>query len=257
METTTPNRNIRKRKNNSGMTLVETLGVMAIIAAALAITITSVIKSRQATAYKNVPALVDQIKAGLMTFTQKTGGMAYPPLTYETATGGIPTTGALLGAATAAVVSKAATIDTVLLAEGIIDKPISLDFGSKVNVPNGSSTAPLLWNAATNSFYCNPDAAPTQDFTPMTHIQCAMSTTNAPGTDGTNFYLDNSNTSLPTSTRVVALIIPGVTTNDAIALANYVNNSTSATATGNTSGPVTYGTPTNGTVTVYYHVAHY
>ena len=145
----------------------------------------------------------------------------------------------------------------MLLAEGDIDKPINLDFGSRVNVPGGTSTAPLLWNPTTNAFYCNPDAAPTQDFSNMTHVQCAMSTTNPPGTDGTNFYLDNSLTSLPTSTRVVALIIPGVTINDAIALANYVNNSTTATVTGNTAGPVTYGTPTNGLVTVYYHIAHY
>ena len=257
MNTTQQNKHALKRKHNSGMTLAEVMGVAAISAAVLGVVITAVVKARQSTAYKNVPALIDQAKSAIMTATQKPGGLAYPPLTYETATGAIPTTGALLGAASASVVSNAATLDNALLSEGVLDKPINLDFGTRTNTPNGSNTAPLLWNPATHTFYCSPDAAPTQDYSSMTRLICAMSTTNAPGTDGTNYYLDNSGTSLPTSTRVVTLVIPGVGINDAITCANYINNSATATVTGNTAGPATYGAPVNGVVTMYCHVTHY
>jgi type II secretory pathway pseudopilin PulG len=257
MQTILPRKNRQKLTSTSGFTLLEIMGVAAIAALIVAGSITAVVKSRQRAAMRNVPSVVDQIKAALTTFTSKSGGMAYPPLTVETATGSIPTTGALLGAASATVVTKACTLDNVLLTETVIDKPINLDFGTRTNVPNGTSTAPVIWNTSTNTFNCVPDATPTQDFSNMTHLQCAMSTTNAPGTDGTNFFLDNSGTAMATNTRVVALVIPGVGINDAIALANYVSNSTSATATGNTMGPVAYATPTAGLTTVYYYIAAY
>jgi prepilin-type N-terminal cleavage/methylation domain-containing protein len=252
--------NKRKTANASktaGFTIPEVLAVLAIGAAVAAIAITAVVKARQQASYKLPSQLVDNIKGSLQVFTQKTGAMSYPPLTYETATGSIPTSGALLGAASASVVSKAATLDVVFLSEGINDKPTNLDFGGRAINPGGTTTAPLLWNSSTNVFFCNPDAAPTQDFSGMTHIQCALSTSNAPGSDGTNFFLDPSNTALPTGTRVVSLVIPSVTTNDAVNLANYVNNNSTATVTGNTSGAVAYGTPVNGLVTVYYYVASY
>ena len=86
-----------------------------------------------------------------------------------------------------------------------------------------------------------------------------MSSAAVPGIDGSNFYLDASNTSIPTSSRVVCIVIPGILAADAAALANLMDNKSSASAAAaNTNGRVAYAAPgASGITTVYIYVGHY
>ena len=248
-----------RRGNSAGFTLIEIMAAAAIAAASIAAIVVATVKAQHRSAIRDVPTLVQQVQTALVTYTQKVGGSPYPPITNAPATSSIPTTGALLGAAAPATVSAAATIDNVLLTEGVMEKAIHLAIGSANNTPAGAGTAPLLWNTTTNTFYCNPDAAPNQDFTLVPRVICSLSTANVPGTDGTNYYTANSGTSLPANTRVVTLVIPGVSATDAADCANFVNNTSTATSSAaNTLGRVTYAAPNAaGQVTLYCLVATY
>lgn len=248
-----------KRGKSAGFTLIEIMAAAAIAAASIAAIVVATVKAQHRSAIRDVPTVIQQVQTALVTFTQKVGGSPYPPITNAPATSSIPTTGPLLGAAPAATVSAAATIDNVLLTEGVMEKAIHLAIGSANNTPAGAGTAPLLWSTTTNTFYCNPDAVPNQDFTLVPRVICSLSTTNVPGTDGTNYYTNSSATSLPANTRVVTLVIPGVSAADAADCANYINNTSTATsAAANTLGRVTYAAPNAaGQVTLYCLVATY
>jgi type IV pilus assembly protein PilA len=246
------------RRPQSGFTLLEILGVVAIIGILAAIAIPSVQKARRNSALTAAVKTVSVVSGAVQQFMQKPGGPGYPPLTEAAATGSfaLNSSNAALTGATAAAVSKAATLDSVLLAERTLESPISFGIGSAVNTPTGSVA--LLWDTANNYFNTSPAAAPTLDHSALARIECQVSTTNAPG-DGTNFYLDASNTSLPASSRVVSIVIPGVLGADAAALANLMDNKSSASASAaNTSGRVAYAAPSaSGTTTVYLYVGHY
>ena len=249
----------RPTSRHAGFTHLEILGVVAIIGILAAIAIPSVQKARRNSALTATIKTVSIVSGAVQQFMQKPGGPGYPPLTEAAATGSfaLNTANTALTEAAAAAVSKAATLDTVLLAERALESPLSFGIGSGLNTPAGST--PLLWDTANNWFNTSPAAAPSLDFSNLARLECQLSSTGTPGTDGTDFYLDASNTALPANSRVVSLVIPGVTGADAAALANLMDNKSSATAAAaNTSGRVAYAAPgTSGTTTVYIYVGHY
>ena len=149
--------------------------------------------------------------------------------------------------------------ETASFAHAIASRPVGFRPPCD-NTPTGTMAHPLLWSPTGNYFYCNPDAAPDFNYTLVPHLMCQLSTTNVPGTDGTNFYLDASLTPLPTNSRVVCLMIPGVLGSDAAQLSNQYDNKNTSTATAAvTTGRVAYAVPnaTTGLTTVYMYVANY
>jgi len=244
----------------AGFTLLEILGVVAIIGVLAAIAIPSVQKARRNSALTAVVKTVSVVSGAVQQLMQKPGGPGYPPLTEATTVGSFALNAgnAALTGATAAAISKAAILDTVLLAERALESPLAFGIGNAGNVPGGSTA--LTWDTANNCFNTVPAAAPTLDYSALTRIECIQSSTSAtPGLDGSNYYLDASNTSLPSGARVVSIVIPGVTGADAAALANLMDNKSSALSTAaNTNGRVAYAAPgTGGTTTVYIYVGHY
>ena len=250
----------RKIQSTAGFTLLEILGVLAIIGVLAAIAVVGVNKGRKAGSVTNAIGTVSHVQSALQGFLQKPGGLGYIPLTNAAAAASFNLSGTNLQAASAATISKACTLDTVLLTERYLESPVALGLGSANNAPSGTQAHPLLWSTTGNYFYCNPDAAPDFDYTLVPHLMCQLSTTNVPGTDGTNFYLDASLTALPTNSRVVCLMIPGVLGSDAALLSTQYDNKSTSTATAAvTAGRVTYAAPsvTTGLTTVYIYVANY
>lgn len=243
-----------------GFTLLEILGVLAIIGLLASITIVSVNKGRKAGGVTNAIGTVSHVQSALQAYLQKQGGLGYIPITNSASTASFNLSGAALGAATAATISKACTLDTVLLTERYLESPVSLGLGPLGSAPAGAQLHPLLWSPTLNAFFCNPDAAPDFDYTNVPRLMCQLSTTNTPGTDGTNYYLDASLTALAANSRVVSLVIPSVQGTDAALFANQFDNKNTATATAAvTVGRVTYAAPSGSTglTTVYVYVSHY
>lgn len=247
-------------KSSQGFTLVEILGVLAIIGLIAGIALVGVNKGRRAAAITNVIGTVQHVQSALQQFAQKPGGLGYPPVTSATSTTAFVLNGTALSAATAATISNAATLDSVLLTERFLESAINVGLGSSNNQPSGTMLHPLLWSPTSNYFYCSPDAAPDFNYSTVAHLICQLSTTNVPGTDGSNFYLDPSLTALAANTRVVCLMIPGVLGQDAATLSNQMDNKSTASATAaNTLGRVTYAAPSvpSGLTTVYVYVGSY
>lgn len=254
------NRKHRKSKRTQAFTLLEVLGVLGVIGLIAGIVALGVNKARKSGAITNVIGTAQHVQSALQQFVQKPGGLGYPPITNSTTTTAFVLNGALLSAASATTISNACTLDSVLLAERFMESPVNVGLGSANNQPTGAMTHPLLWSPSNNYFYCNPDAAPDFNYSNVPHIECQMSTTNVPGTDGTNFYLDASQTPLPSNSRVVCLMIPGVQGTDAAALENQMDNKTTALATAaNTIGRVAYAAPNaaTGQTTVYIYIANF
>jgi prepilin-type N-terminal cleavage/methylation domain-containing protein len=250
----------QKLNSTQGFTLLEILGVLAIIGLIAGIVAVGVNKGRKSAGVTNVIGTAQHVQSALQQFVQKPGGLGYPPITNSANTSAFVLNGATLSAATAATISNACTLDSVLLTERFLESPINVGLGSANNSPTGTMAHPLLWNPTNNYFYCSPDAAPDFNYTNVPHLMCQLSTTNVPGTDGTNFYLDASQTALPANARVVALMIPGVQGTDAAALANQMDNKSTALATAaNTLGRVTYIAPNalSGLTTVYIYIANF
>jgi prepilin-type N-terminal cleavage/methylation domain-containing protein len=250
----------RKIQSTEGFTLLEILGVLAIIGVLAAIAVVGVSKGRKAGSITNAIGTVAHAQSALEGFLQKPGGPGCIPLTNAANAAAFSLNGTSLQAASAATISKACTLDTVLLTERYLESPVALGLGSENNAPAGTQAHPLLWSPTGNYFYCNPDAAPDFDYTLVPHLMCQLSTTNVPGTDGTDFYLDASLTPLAANSRVVCLMIPGVLGSDAALLSNqYDNKSTSTSTAAVTTGRVTYAAPnaTTGLTTVYMYVANF
>jgi hypothetical protein len=124
--------------------------------------------------------------------------------------------------------AKAATLDNVLLAEGLIDKPLSVRLGVQNFVlPPGAVAA--SWSPVTESF--TNTSLPTADYGNATRVECAICDgTSNPGTTGAAagtaacaFNLAGNGILLPAGTRVAYLIIKNVPTADAFQLALDVN----------------------------------
>lgn len=239
--------------DRKAFTLVEILVALGIGVLIVGVLIANYAGAFQTATYKNVPQAMGEIDTGLVQFVQQTGGNPYPPITLSATATNIPTSGTLCSAATAAALSNAATIDNVLVTAGFTKSVTATKFGTE-GAPTGA--VPLLWNTTSQTFYCNPDAAPSASYAAVGRTVCQLSTANVPGTDGTNFYLDNSTIGIPLNTRVVCHIFPNVPGTQAAALANLVNNNTLATATtANTQGKVAYAVPNAaGLTTVYYYI---
>lgn len=246
-------------RSPQAFTLIEILGVLAIIGALASILIVNVNRGRKVGNVTNAIGTVNAVKNALQAYLQKPGGLGYLPITSAASTTAFNLSGAILQAGSAATISKACTLDTLLRTEQMLDGPVNLGLGLG-STPSGAQTKPLLWSPTLNAFYCNPDAVPDFDYTNVPRVICQLSTSATPGTDGTNFFLDASLTALPANTRVVSLVIPGVLGADAAMLANQYDNKSSAVATAaTTTGRVAYAAPsaTTGLTTVYVYVSSY
>jgi prepilin-type N-terminal cleavage/methylation domain-containing protein len=245
-----------KSAATAAFTLLEITVVLVIIGLLIAIAIPgakSLLKHGQITNVTGTAASLDKAVLGLVT---KSGGPAYPPITSSSAAAAFPLTGTL-GGANGSTLTAACTLDNVLITEGLLQSPINVNIGTTGATPTGSH--PMIWNPGTNTFSTVGDVAPDFNYSGQPHSFCALSTTNVPGTDGTNYLLDNSGTNLAANTRVVTFVIPNVAIADAAAIADKRDNITNASTVGaNTTGTVTYAAPNAaGLTTVYIHIAHY
>lgn len=250
---------VKNPRSNRGYTLVEILAVVAIIMALTGIFIVAIRSSLQKGRVANVMGTSQAVSTAVTDFLQKSGSSGVIPLT-EGNVGLVTVSTGALSVDASATTTRAAIIDTVLLTEGALEKPLSIRMGPTQNQTVGG-TSPLLWNVNRQRFEAGSGSA---DYTGTTRIECGI-----PGTTGVPPFRVDGRTFITSAYRVVYLVIPNVAIDDAYALALSANGAPmlssdggpsgitsvdDAATSGVTKGPVTFAPASDGVTTVYYYI---
>jgi prepilin-type N-terminal cleavage/methylation domain-containing protein len=256
---------------NQAFTLVEIMAVLAVMAAIIAIGVPAISKALQSGRIRNTEGTANMLKSALVLYLGKPGSPGTIPvtegvstaLTSEYSGGGSPTPSA---------VSAAATLDNVLLAENVLERPISLRMGVQNAAATGQSNG-FGWSPVSETF--TGISAPTLSYSAVSRAECAVSdgVTNPGATAGAHqslgsyscaFNLNGDGlTFIPNGSRVAYLVIKAVPVADAYELALDVdgsslvqNTSAAPAANDQTQGSIAYGKDAvnAGFVDVYYYL---
>jgi prepilin-type N-terminal cleavage/methylation domain-containing protein len=258
------------QKSRAGFTLVEILAVLAVIAALIAIGIPAVSKVLQSARLRNAEGTASVLRAALTGYLTRPGSLGTLPVT-ESALTTAPVLPASEWTGTSALnttaAARGATLDNVLLAEGLLQQPLSLRLGEQNFTAAGG--LPAAWSPVTESF--TNTTAVTLDYSGASRAECAISDgASIPGTTGAAngtascaFCVSGNGAPIPPGVHVAYLIIKAVPVADAFQLAFDVdglsliqNYASSPAAIDQTQGPVAYAKDTAGTglVDVYYYL---
>jgi type II secretory pathway pseudopilin PulG len=251
----------------AAFTLIETLAVLAVIAAIIAIGVPAVSKVMQSARVRNAEGTASVVRSALVQYQAKPGASGTLPLT-EGSTSTLVSEYTGTGTVTAAQVASAATLDNILLSEGLLERPIALRLGAQGGVPTGTANG-FGWSPAAQSF--TGTAAPTLSYGSVSRVECAVSdgvsnpglTGQAAGSAACAFNLSGTGNAVAAGARVAYMIIKNVPVADAFQLAldvdgpGLVSNSTAAPAgMDQTVGTVVYAKDSSSTgfVDVYYYL---
>jgi prepilin-type N-terminal cleavage/methylation domain-containing protein len=258
------------RRPQAAFTLVEILAVLAVIAAIIAIGIPAVAKVLQSARLRNAEGTASVLRSAITGYLSKPGSLGTIPVT-ESALTTAPVLPASQWTGTAALdtaaAAKAATLDNVLLAEGLLQQPLSLRLGGQNFNPAGG--LPATWSPVSESF--TNTAAVTVDYSSASRAECAISDgTSNPGATGAAggssscaFNLAGNGLLISAGSRVAYLILKAVPVADAYQLALDVdgaalvqNTASTPAALDQTQGPVAYAKDgaASGLVDVYYYL---
>ncbi len=244
---------LKSRKRLQGYSLLELVLVLAIVAVLVGLLLPKGFDALRAARVQQVEKTVDTLKTALVDYLALAGGNGSIPRTEGT---GIPTTGAGLGAATDTAKGNAARLDTVLLATGRLERPLSLRMGTQSYASTGSG-AELTWSQSALAFAISPDGAPQRNWSTVTRIEARTANPAAlpSAALGANFRLDGI-TNLNANSIVAYLVIPGCPARDAYELALSMNGGQLAPVEGAAcdTGVVAYTAPTNGITDVYVYL---
>jgi|GEM_PF-548846 len=221
----------RRFKRNEGFSMVEMIGVLAIIAILAVIIVPKVFSTIASARVTNAVASVTSMQSAITDFAGKYGT--------------VPTTVA------------SSRIDDLLVTAGILNSRFAVKIGTQ---PANPPLAGATWANTTGNWVATTTGAVSQ--ATQSRIICLTSNTNPPNTaNGANYQLTGGTANLPTGSRVVSAVIPGVALNDARELSLRLDGDSMTQPIGSTSpdsaGKVVYGNVAgNGLVTVYVYIAH-
>ncbi len=236
-----------------GYSLLELVLVLAIISVLVGLLLPKGFDALRSARIQQVQKTVDTLKTALADYLTLPGGNGSIPRTEGA---NIPTSGAALTGATDIAKGNGARLDSVLLATGKLERPLSLRMGTQGYASTGTGNE-MTWNQASLAFVVTPDAAPQRNWSAVTRVEGRSS---APGTLpsvalGANFRLDGI-TDLTANLIVAYLVIPAVPAKDAYNLALAMNAPQLAPIEGAAcdTGVVAYAAPANGITDVYVYL---
>jgi type IV pilus assembly protein PilA len=211
---------VRPQHRSRGFTLIELIGVLAIIGILAGVLLPKVIQATARSKVNSTAASFNTLKTASADYFGKNG--SFP-----------------LRAGTGATNAPVATgrFDADLVAGGFLEKLYSCSIGSQLN--DGS--------VLTGRTHVRSQTAANSGTVTITATA-----------GGDNFDLDG-NTSTPdftTANTIISVMIPGVATSDAVELNKLLDNETADGSTANLTGRCIFSTPSGGTTTVYLYVAH-
>ena len=244
----------RPLRNRQGFTLLELALVLGIVAVLVSTLLPKGFDALRNARVQQVAKTVDTLKTAITNFIALPGGNGSIPRTEGT---GVPVSGAALTGATDIAKGNGARLDSVLLATGMLDKPVGVRMGTQASASTGTGNE-MTWNQAALGFVVTPDAAPQRNWSGVTRVEAR---TTQPGVLpsaalGANFRLDGA-TDLPANQIVSYLVIPGCAYADAHALASQLNGPQLAPVFGAAcdGGVVAFAAPANGITDVYVFLA--
>lgn len=244
----------RNRFDNRGYSLLELVMVLAIVATLIGLLLPKGFDALRNARVQEVKNAAGTLRTALTDLITMPGGSGTIPRTEGT---GIPCSGSALSGATDAAKGNGARLDTVLLATGKLERPLSLRMGSQVYASTGTGNE-MQWNQATQSFAMSPDAAPLRNWSTVTRVEARTANPAlAPSAaQGANFRLDGV-TNRSANVVVAYLVITGCPAKDAYELALSMNAPQLAPVEGAACdvGQVAYAAPTNGVTDVYVYLA--
>jgi len=251
----------------AAFTLIETLAVLAVIAAIIAVGVPAVAKVLQSARIRNAEGTASVVRSALVQFEAKPGASGTLPVTEGSSTA-IANEYTGTGTVTAAQVAAAATLDNILLSEGFLERPLALRLGAQGGVASGTANG-FSWSPASQSF--TGTAAPTLSYANLSRVECAVSdgvsnpglTGQAAGSAACAFTLSSTGSAIAAGEHVAYLIIKSVPVADAYQLALDIdgaglvsNTSSSPASLDQTLGVVAYAkdSASTGFVDVYYYL---
>jgi prepilin-type N-terminal cleavage/methylation domain-containing protein len=240
-------------RRTQGYSLLELVLVIAVIAVLVGLLLPKGFDALRNARIQQVEKTVETLKTALTEYLAMAGGNGSLPRTEGT---GIPTSGAALTGATDVAKGNAARLDTVLLATGKIERPLSLRMGTQAFASTGTGNE-VAWNQSSLAFVMTPDAAPQRNWSAVTRIEARTANPAlAPSAAlGANFRLDGV-TNISANYVVAYLVIPACPARDAYELALAMNGAQLAPVEGAASdtGLVAYAAPANGVTDVYIYL---
>jgi prepilin-type N-terminal cleavage/methylation domain-containing protein len=236
-----------------GYSLLELVLVIAIVAVLVGLLLPKGFDALRTARIQQVQKTVDTLKTAIVSYLSLAGGNGSLPRTEGT---GIPTSGAALTGATDTAKGNAARLDTVLLATGVLERPIALRMGTQSYVSTGSGNE-ITWSQSSLAFVMTPDAVPQRSWSLVTRVETRTANPAlAPSAAlGANFRLDGT-TNLNANSVVAYLVIPACPSRDALELATAMNGTQLAPIDGAAcdTGVVAYAAPANGVTDVYIYL---
>ena len=208
-----------------GFTLVEMIGVLAIIAVLAVVIAPKVFNAIRSSRINGTLVSIDTFKTITTDFVGKYGTL---PLTNNNS-----------------------RIDDLFIEAGLSDERFSAKIGLQSDV---YAIAGATWTRGANGAWT---AAGGSSQTATSRIICRASNTTAPNTaGGSNFQLDGVK-NLPSGARVVSAFLESVPEAEARELSQRLDGDALSTTTGaDAKGKVVYNTPANGVADVYVYMIH-
>ena len=240
-------------RRSQGYSLLELVLVIAVIAVLVGLLLPKGFDALRNARIQQVEKTVDTLKTALTDYLSMPGGNGSLPRTEGT---GIPTSGAALTGATDVAKGNAARLDTVLLATGKIERPLTLRMGTQAFASTGTGNE-VTWSQSALAFIMTPDAAPQRNWSTVTRVEArtANPALSPSAALGANFRLDGA-TNLSANYVVAYLVIPACPAKDAYELAVSMNGPQLAPVEGAASDTVVvaYAAPANGITDVYVYL---
>lgn len=237
-----------------GYSLLELVMVLAIVSILVGLLLPKGFDALRNARIQEVKSAANTLKTAITDLIAMPGGNGSIPRTEGT---GIPCSGAALSGATDAAKGNGGRLDTVLLATGKLERPLSLRMGSQVYTSTGTGNE-MTWNQAAQAFVMTPDAAPLRNWTAVTRIEARSSNPALvpSAAQGANFRLDGVTNRSP-NLVVAYLVITNCPAKDAYELALSMNAPQLAPVEGAAcdTGLVAYAAPVNGVTDVFVYLA--
>lgn len=242
----------RRRRNDRGFGLIEILfyvGIIGLLALGAIASFTPLFNTGR---YGAIKQTMNDLEAAAHAYVLKVNGLGTLPITE----GAIPSSQFTGTGTTSANVAAAATIDQMLLAEGFLKKPVTINIPTATYTPTGS--VGVTWNTSTSQWTAT--AAPTLDYSNVPRAETI--TSNQHSTPdlafGKNWNLSGDGVTFTTPNKTILFLeIPNCPANTAWEISRDIDGPALTQAdstTADAKGVVVYPTPTGATTTVSIYI---